>query len=172
MDERIELLDHEHVRVAVTDADKPGAEYLPARRIRNNEWLLLRSPLYAMGVAAGDVVNVLDSEAGEIEIVTRGPNVCVQFYLREQDANDAQATEAVARLMELSMASIGGRVDGKTPGLISFTVPVAVGFPVIEQIFEDSVRRFPGAEWQYSNVYDLNSGEPIGWWESHAVRKE
>ena len=54
MDERTDLLDHEHIRVAVTDADRPGAENVPARRIRNNQWLLLRSPLYAMGVAAGD----------------------------------------------------------------------------------------------------------------------
>lgn len=74
---------HEHARVAVADAPSPGVENVPARRIERDVWQLLCSPLYAMGLAAGDVIRTTDAATGAFEIVARGGNVCVQFYLGE-----------------------------------------------------------------------------------------
>lgn len=163
---------HEHVRITVSDATTPGVEHVPARQLRNGDWELLRSPLYATQVAAGDVVRILDSETGTFEIVTRGGNVCVQFYLHDRDADDAQATEKVARDITRDIASVGGRLDGQTPGLIAFSIPVRVGFPTIEQIFAAAVRRSPGAQWQYTNVYDPKTGVPLAWWETQRAPQQ
>jgi hypothetical protein len=156
---------HEHVRIAVTDVTRPGVEQVPARRISGSEWQLLRSPLYATEVAAGDVIRVTNPDTGAFEIVVRGGNVCVQFYLRESDVDDAEETMRVARAIARDVETLGGSMDGHTPGLIAFTIPVDVGFPAIEKVFAAAVERQPGAEWQYSNVYDPATGDPLGWWE-------
>lgn len=156
---------HEHVRIVVADADSPGAESVPARRVDENEWELLRSPLYATEVAAGDTIRIVNSETGSFEIAKRGGNICVQFYLSEAEANDADATNKVASLIGSKLSPLGGRVDGTTLGLVTCTVSVGAGFPAIEALFNEAVEQSPGAQWQFSNVYDPKSGEPLGWWE-------
>lgn len=156
---------HEHVRVAVTDATRPGFEKVPARHISSAEWKLLRSPLYATKVAAGDVIRVTNHDTGEFEIVARGGNVCVQFYLGGSDVDDAEATKNAALEIARDIEPLGGSMDAQTPGLIAFTIPVDVGFPAIEGVFAAAAERYTGAEWQYSNVYDPATGHPLGWWE-------
>jgi hypothetical protein len=156
---------HEHVRIAVTDATRPGVEQVPARRIRDDEWQLLRSPLYATKVAAGDVIRVTNQDTGEFEIVARGGNVCVQFYMGASDVDDAEATMRAAKTIARDIEPLGGSMDAQTPGLIAFTLPVDVGFPAIESVFAAAAERHSGAEWQYSNVYDPATGDPLGWWE-------
>ncbi len=158
-------MEHEHVKLAVTDATRPGVEQVPARRASGSEWELLRSPLYAMGAAAGDVIRVTNHDTGEFEVVVRGGNVCVHFYLVESDADDLEATVKVARELSREVQALGGAMDAHTPGLIAFTLPVAVGFPTIERVFADAAERHRGAEWQYSNVYHPATGAPLGWWE-------
>ena len=96
---------HDHVNIAVGDAQRPGVEKVPARRVAEHEWKLVRSPLYSMGVAAGDVIRILDATTGAY-----------------------------------------------------------VGFTAIEEAVGAAVGRHPEAQWQYSNVYDPVTGEPIGWW--------
>jgi hypothetical protein len=165
MTRRAESMIHQHVRIVISDATPPGAEEVPARRLKDNEWCLLRSPLYAMDVAAGDVIRVVDSETGTFEIVRRGGNVCVQFYLGESDVNDAQATARAASAIAADLEPLEGSIDGQTPGLIAFTVPAAVGLPEIERVFDSAAGRWPGAQWQYANVYDPATGDPLGWWK-------
>jgi hypothetical protein len=159
-------MQHEHVRIAVSDASRPGAETVAARRVGEHEWKLARSPLYATGVAAGDVIRILDSETGAFEVVSRDGNVCVQFYLDDAAADDAQATSQAADTIARDLRCLGGSLDAHTPGLIAFTIPVDVGFPAIEGVFAAAVERYPGSQWQYSNVYDPVSGAPLGWWSS------
>lgn len=159
-------MERDHVRIAVSDAGKPGSERVPARKVGDNEWQLLRSPLYATEVASGDTVKIVDDERGAFEIVKRGGNVCVQLYLGESEADDADATLALADAIGPDIEAIGGRIDAYTPGLIVFTVPVDAGFPAIEGICAAAVDRSPGGQWQYSNVYDPATGIALGWWKS------
>jgi hypothetical protein len=165
MKRRAESTGHQHVRIVIADATPPGAEVVAARRLEDSDWCLLRSPLYAMEVAAGDVIRVVDSETGTFEIVRRGGNVCVQFYLGESDVDDAQATAHAASAIAAHLEPLGGFIDGQTAGLIAFTVPAEVGLPAIEQVFDSAAERWPGAQWQYANVYDPVTGDPLGWWE-------
>lgn len=156
---------HEHVRIAVTDTVTPGVEHVPARKVGDNEWQLIRSPLYAKDVARGDVIRVLDRDTGAFEIAERAGNICVQFYLSEHDADDAEKTEMVAKAIASDLASIRGQVDGQTRGLIAFSIPVEAGFPSIERVFEAARLQYPGAQWQFSNVYDSETGQPLAWWK-------
>lgn len=156
---------NEYVRIAVKDAARPGFENVPAVQVGSAEWRLLRSPLYAMEVAAADVIRVTNEKTGDFEIVSRGGNVCVQFYLNASDADDGAKTTIVAGEILVDVEAVGGTLDAKTPGLIAFTIPAEVGFPAIEGIFAAAALRSPGSEWQYSNVYDPVSGLPLGWWD-------
>lgn len=105
------------------------------------------------------------SEVGAFEIVAHGGNVAVQFYLAESEADDVHATENVAKRLTPEIIALGGCMDGQTAGLIVYTIPIKAGFQAIEKVFEMGVSKFPGAQWQYSNVYDINTGEPLCWWE-------
>ena len=158
-------MQHEHVRIAVTDTDNPGFERVPARRVNDTEWQLLTSPLYAMNVAAGDTVKVIDGETGAYEIVARGGNVCVQFYLSERQMNEPDFGADLAAAIETDLADVDGWIDGHAPGLIAFTIPVRSGFATIERICASAMARCDDAEWQYSNVYDPVTGDLLGWWE-------
>jgi hypothetical protein len=157
-------MSHDHVQVAVEGSTTSGVENVPAHNLGDNTWLLLRSPLYALQLAAGDTIRITN-ETGEFEVIARGGNVAVQFYLAECESGDSQATASVARKMAPEIKALGGRMDGQTAGLIVYTIPIAAGFPAIEKLFETATDEFPGAQWQYSNVYDQKTGEPLRWWE-------
>ncbi len=157
-------MDHEHVRIAVFDAATPGSELIPARPLGDDNWELIRSPLYAMQVASGDVVKVIDPKSGAFEVVKRGGNVCIQLYLGPDEADDADATARLAEAITTLIEPLGGRIDGMTRGLISCTLPVTAGFPVIESTLNAAARESEGAQWQFANVYDTGTGEPLGWW--------
>jgi hypothetical protein len=156
---------HEHVAVAVEGEEAHGVEHVPARNLRNGRWLLVHSPTYALQLAAGDTVKITDEEAGTFEIVARGGNVAVHFYLAEDEADSVDATEAIANKIRPNIEALGGVKDGQTAGLVVYTIPISVGFAAIEKVFEDAVVQFPGAQWQYTNVYDPKTGEPVRWWE-------
>lgn len=157
-------MNHDHVLIAVTDADPPGSEHVPARRLSNEEWEITRSPLYATEVASGDIIRTTDADVGGFEIVRRGGNVCVQLYLGENEADDAKATSDLAEEIGVLVKPLNGRVDATTAGLIALTIPVSAGFHTIEGVLEIAVEKSLGAQWQYANVYDPVSGEPLGWW--------
>lgn len=159
------LMPHEHVRIVVTDALMSGSENVPAKRRENGFWELERSPLYAMHVAAGDVIRVIDSDLGTFEIVRRGGNVSVYFYLGSDDADNLEITSSIAHAIEAKLVPLNGRMDGITAGLIVFSVSCKVGFAAIERVFEEAVRIHPGAQWQYGNVYDPITDAPLLWWK-------
>lgn len=164
MDEHTKLLAYDHVAVALEGVATRGVEMVPAKFLSDGSWLMLRSPLYAMQLAAGDTIRVANSDVGSFDSVTRGGNVAVQFYLSENESNDPEATVQVANRVMPEVVRLGGRLDGQTAGLIVFTIPVGAGFSAIEDVFAAAVCEFPGSQWQYANVYAA-TGEPLRWWE-------
>lgn len=101
-------MNHDHVGIAVVDADPPGTEDVPARWRGENEWELLRSPLCAVGVASDDGIRVVATETGAFEVVHRGGNVCVQLYLDESIADDADATATAAGVVATPVERFAG----------------------------------------------------------------
>ncbi len=120
--------------------------------------------MYALQLAAGDTIRSPNDNSGEFEVISRGGNVAVQFYLAEGNADSVQETASVALSIAPEIELLGGRLDGQTAGLLVYTVPVTAGFSAIEQIFQSAAKRFPGSQWQYSNIYDSVTGEALNWW--------
>jgi hypothetical protein len=156
---------HDHVPVAVEGSATSGVEFVPAQQLGVGKWLLLRSPLYALQLAAGDTIQMAENGAGVFEVVARGGNVAVHFYLPENQLDDPGATTCVETTITPQVVGLGGRLDGQTTGLLVYTIPIEASFPVIEGIFATALDQFPGAQWQYTNVYDSTTGEPLGWWQ-------
>jgi hypothetical protein len=90
----------------------------------------------------------------------------VQLYLDECDSDSAAATERAAQVLASSIAALGGEIDAMTPGLISASLPVNVVFPSIEAAMAEATSMLGGAQWQFANVYDPETGEPLGCWEA------
>ncbi len=118
-----------------------------------------------MQLAAGDTIRVTNIEVGTFDIVARGGNIAVQFYLPEIESDDLQATLKVGKEITPAIELLGGRLDGHTAGLIVYTIPIGAGFRAIEDAFVAAVSEFPGSQWQYANVYEATTGEPLRWWE-------
>jgi len=159
------MMAHDHVNVAVDGSATKGVGPVPARQLEDGSWLLLHSPLYALQLAAGDTIRIVDNETGTFDVLAHGGNVVVQFYLSEQEWKDPQATARAASAITPGVVACGGRLEGQTRGLIVYTIPLEAGFSAIEAMFAEAVHAFPGAQWQYTNVYDARTGEPLRWWE-------
>jgi hypothetical protein len=130
------------------------AETLDGRRYR-----LMQSPGLVQGVAAGDVIELVDSELQGFPVLERGGNICVWlFFSVREHLTGAYASEATNAIQ-----AIGGTREGGTKQSLIFLFPISVGFKAIEQAMHRVTEGIPGADWSYGNVYDLH-GKPINWW--------
>jgi Domain of unknown function (DUF4265) len=145
--------------VADTNPDgTPFYESVLVELVGPGRYLVLASPGLLAGFAAGDEIEVAPDERYGHRVIRRGGNVCVQFF----KGGDEGRTWGE---LESQVAALGGRLDGETPGLLVFTIPVAAGFPAIERIFYAAEKRYAGCEWMYGNVYDPADGvTPLNWW--------
>jgi hypothetical protein len=136
---------------------QPLKEPVHAEEVAGGVFRLLYSPGLVQGIAAGDEFRLKD-DAGAFEVTRRGGNLAVQVFSSEPVAPyQAELVERVARL--------GGSLDGAIERGLAFTVPVSVGFPAVEAVFNGWVADHPDWEWYYGNVYDPADGiTPLGWW--------
>jgi hypothetical protein len=152
------------VRLLVSpgQSGRPVYEDVSARATGNGEWVLEASPGLALGTAAGDVLEV--DPDGTFRIITRGGNVAVHV------SAPAAANPQRDALTE-AIRALGGWLDGRdwtrdgTSSLSVYTIPVAVGFPAIQDVLATFSAAAPGSEWYYANVYDpADDKTPLNWW--------
>lgn len=121
-----------------------------------DRYLLVASPGLALGVAAGDEIEV--DESGRFRVLTRGGNLCVQVFRKEH-------IDEVDRFASTRIMQLHGRLDGRSAKQVVYTIPVSAGFPAIERILADVMATYPDVEWGFGNVYDERDGvTPLNWW--------
>ena len=145
----------QHISLAVHGG--PGKEPVHVEALDRGRYRLLHSPGFVVGVAAGDEIELLD-EAGHFKVLRRGGNIAVQMFARQpvQPFRD----EIAAAVRE----ALSGSLDGGIERGLVFTIPLATGFAAIEAFFDDFVKTHSETEWMYGNVYDPDTGSPLGWW--------
>jgi hypothetical protein len=142
---------------------KPVYETIPAEKIGPNRYRLQASPGFAPGVANGDEIE-LAPDMHAYRVLKRSGNICIQLFLRECTPDDKQQITDI-------MESIGGWLDGGAGAnnrlsLLIYSVPVQVGFTLMEDAMAEIAEDFPIDQWAYGNVYDTRDGvTPLNWWK-------
>jgi hypothetical protein len=136
---------------------QPIQEPVHVQEIGQGRFRLLYSPGLVQGIAAGDEFRIVGND-GAFDVTRRGGNLAVQVF----------STAPVAPLravLEERVARLGGTLDGAIEHGLVFTVPVSVGFPAIEAVFNTWADEHDGWEWYFGNVYDPTDGvTPLEWW--------
>jgi hypothetical protein len=158
--------DTNHIRLPVFDEDGTQVqdERLLVQQHCDSQFRLEHSPGFVEGLAAGDVIELDPNTWLGFRILERGGNLCVWFYFPEIGQNKAPMADRLRQEIE----GIGGWLDGGAAYMLVFTIPVAVGFTRVEELFNSAVALIPGSEWLYGNVYDpLDRQTPMNWWHDH-----
>ena len=152
--------DQPTVQLLVTGVrtDESFFEEVPVEPLGGERYRLLASPGLLDGLAAGDVFD--RHPDGRYDVVEHGGNVCVQVYFAEHDPG-----ERVEGVLVPEVTALGGWLDGRTPGVAVFTIPVSAGFAAIEGVLEGWIGDEPHARWSYANVYGPD-GDQLRWWEA------
>ena len=132
---------------------------LALKQPANNTYRLLRSPLFVMGVACGDLIEMLNNNPGRFRVRERSGQVAVRVLCRDDIA-------ALAEQLTPEVEQLDGTLDVQTPRALVYSIHVAVGFSEIERVFDATVAASAAAQWSYGNVYDTETGAPLNWWGS------
>lgn len=143
------------------EGGRPGTELVEVEPVGPNRYRLRYSPGVLEGLARGDVIELSDADPRGFTVVARSGLLCVWFYFGEPGANRGPDGDRVRTAVE----RFGGACDGGGNTHLIFSVPVSLGFPAVEALFDDLVGQHPGSTWLYGNVYDpWNDFKPLGWW--------
>jgi Domain of unknown function (DUF4265) len=146
--------------VIAADRRPDGSVYeetLWVEGLPNGRYRLVRSPIIAQGIAAGDEFEV-DPVNKAFRVVRRGGNVTVQLFITPELTRDV-----FDQLIGIVYHQLGGDLDVHTKTAAAFHVPVSIGFPAIEKVFDHFFADRSDAEWLFGNVYGAD-GLPLNWW--------
>lgn len=127
-----------------------------ASQLPNQYWLLL-SPLFVSGCARGDRIELLHNNPGRFRMHERSGQIALRVFMRNGVA-------ALAEELTPAIELLGGRLDVQSERALVYSIHVAVGFTEIEAAV-DALVVAAGGGWNYGNVFDTDSGEPLNWWE-------
>ena len=139
---------------------QPVFEQVPALATeQRNCYRLQQSPLFATGVASGDVIELMANNPGRFRVRERGGQLAVRIFRRD-------GVGALAEELTPLIEKLGGRLDVQSERALVYSIHVAVGFREIEGLLDPLVQAAGDAGWAYGNVYNPETGEPLEWWES------
>lgn len=143
------------------DSSSPGPrvnEEVLVEVVTSGRYRLVKSPGFVLGLAAGDIFEVLDG--GAPHVLKRGGNICIQMFCAKADA------DVIAPYATRKIVAIRGWLDGKIEKELVFSVPVSSGFDAIETCMNNITSEFVGSEWHYGNVYAGDGITPLEWWKA------
>ncbi len=119
---------------------------------------LLKSPLLARNLAAGDKIRLLDPTAARFELIQRSGNLAIRVFRRYQ-------LGAVEEFLTPALEKLDGVLDIATERALVYSIHYSIGFSLIEEVLNRACTTFPDTVWYYGNVYDPDDGTtPLLWW--------
>lgn len=147
--------------VCHNESKREAIEVIQAVRLCPHQFRLLYSPGVVEGVARDDLIEFSDSDPKGFTVLHHSGFLCVWFFFKEQGRNQGPDGDRVRAAVE----KFGGLYDGSGNTNLVFSVPVSLGFPIIETLFNDLEGQYQGSSWLFGNVYDpWNDFKPLGWW--------
>jgi hypothetical protein len=148
----------QHVSLCIESRDgKPRTEPVHVQPLPDGNYVLLHSPGFVQGIAAGDEFALTDAE-GSFQVIRRSGNLAIQIFSKEAIVPLLPTLSALA-------SRLGGVLDGNISQGAVLTVPVAAGFSTVEAELSAFVAQHPSCAWYYGNVYSPSDGiTPLFWW--------
>jgi hypothetical protein len=150
----------EHLTLPALDESETqevSKEVVEVEAAEHSCWRLLHSPAFVWGVARGDVIRLNPDVLRGFDIVKRSGNLAVVVSLPSGQEVTARRT------LEPEIVEVGGVCEGGPPRMLVFSVPVSVGFPRIQAIFDRACGRVPEMLWWFGNVYGPDD-KSLDWW--------
>ncbi|MEM8610320.1 MAG: DUF4265 domain-containing protein [Myxococcota bacterium] len=139
------------------DDGTPQQEPVHVEQLEGSLVRLLYSPGWVDGVAAGDILRLLDDN-GRFEVVERSGNVAVVVF---SEYAIAPHLDAIAQ----DVTRLGGRIDGGLERSLVATIPISATLETIERVFDRWVAEQPDLVWWYNNIYDPEDPDrTLDWW--------
>lgn len=135
---------------------RPQFEPVEVESLDGGAYLVLRTPGFVYGVAAGDEIEPQEPR-GSFLTLARGGNIAVRVF------SETALGEKFDELADDIRLQLDGRIDGRFERSAVFTIPAAGGFGGIEVLLDEFIEHNEGVVWDYGNVYD-GEGEPLDWW--------
>ena len=124
-----------------------------------NCYQLLQSPVFVRGIARADVIQKLDVPRGAFKIIRRSGNLCIRVFGKQELA-------AIEQSLTPQLEKLGGNLDICEPNVLVYSIHVSCGFQAVEKLLDDALQDTVHVIWNYGNVYDPDSAEPLNWWQS------
>lgn len=121
---------------------------------------LQQSPLFARGLAKGDIFHVDQQNPDRITVIKHSGNLALRVF-RKTDI------EILESNLTPQVEMHEGTLDIKTERGLSYSLHVNLGFAAVEALFDNAMAAYPDSVWYYGNVYDPVDGvTPLNWWDS------
>lgn len=149
-----------HLLLPVVDeGGTRGREEVEVEALGEDRYRVLCPPRFVYALAVGDEIKTDASSAG-FRTLRRSRNLTVWIYVE-----DANGVLAVAEAAESVAASIGATIEGTPPKRIIITVPLSAGWQKNEVAISALCSSVPGVSWEYANVFDSVTHEPLNLWK-------
>ncbi len=123
-----------------------------------DEVRLLRSPLLARNLAAGDKLKVINPSSAEYALLRRSGNLSIRVFRLHQ-------LDLLAEKLTAKIEKLGGSLDNQTDRALVYSIHFSIGFQAIEELLGLVCKDYPDTVWYYGNVYDPEDGTtPLEWW--------
>lgn len=118
---------------------------------------LLHSPMFVRGVAKGDLIEPMKNRRGEFNVIERSGVLAIRVLAKA-------GLDRIEQNLTPEMEKLGGAKDIQQARGLVYSIHFAVGFHTLEKLFDQYVDG-QNSVWQYGNVYDPKTGEPLNWWD-------
>lgn len=147
--------------VAGTDSQgRPIMEKLPVALRDQDQFELLRSPLFVRDLAAGDFFTCEQDNPADYRVTRRSGNLAIRVFRKD-------GIDEVEEFLTPEVEKLEGSLDLKTDHALVYSLHVNIGFGPIEQLFDGAMAKFHDAVWYYGNIYDRADGvTPLHWWDA------
>ena len=122
-----------------------------------DQYRLINSAAFAPGLAKDDLV-VLEGDKGAYTVIEHSGNLSMRVLSKVEGSDWQEPIKA-------ALEKIGASIDRETPRMMIASIHVSVGFKLIEQALEKLTTTGGDIIWQYGNVYNPETGEPLNWWQ-------
>jgi hypothetical protein len=129
-----------------------------------NAYQLLKSPVFARGVARADIIQLLQKPRGAFKIIQHSGNLCIRVFSKQGFSHPS--LNGLQHALTVGIEKLGGDLDVQQDRVLVYSIHVSCGFNEIEKLLTETLADQAEVAWYYGNVYHPETGQPLNWWQT------